>query len=210
MVNNANTFGVWLRQRRKERGITLDELADRISCSRIALVKIESGARRPSLQMAQLLAEQFNVPADERDAFVIFARTGGASTDLELPEGDEVVARAPWRAAQRRKTNIPSMLTPLIGREQDGGAVRDLLLQPKVRLLTLTGPPGIGKTRLALHVALGLVVGYGQFEDGVYFVELATISDPGLVLPTVARTLGLKETTSQTIEETLTNYAQQR
>jgi predicted ATPase/DNA-binding XRE family transcriptional regulator len=210
-MNTTNTFGGWLRQRRKERGLTLDELADRISYSSITLVKIEAGERRPSRQVALSLAEEFDIPADEREAFTVFARTGGASpgTYSSLAEIDEVAARAPWRATHRHKTNLPSMLTPLIGRQQDERTVRDMLLQSRVRLLTLTGPPGIGKTRLSLQVAAGLV-GHSQFEDGIYFIELAPISEPDLVLATVARTLGLEEMRSQSIEETLVNYVQQR
>ena len=210
-MNNTTTFGGWLRQRRKERGLTLDELADRISCSRITLIKIEVGERRPSHQLAQLLAEQFNIPLDEREAFAIFARTGGPPIVADSPSLplDAVAVRAPWRAAHLHRTNMPSKLTRLIGREQDEVAVRGLLLQSKVRLLTLTGPPGIGKTRLALQAASGLL-GESRFEDGVFLVELALVSDPDFVLPTIAQTLGLKEIGSQSIEETLMIYVRQR
>src|SRR5260370_34563866 len=86
--------------------------------------------------------------------------------------------------------NLPGQLTPLIGRAQEIQAVCSLLRQPAVRLVTLTGPGGDGKTRLGLQVATELV---DDFDDGVCFAPLAPISDPDLVAPTLARVLGLTE-----------------
>lgn len=212
MTNILTTFANWLRERRKERGITLDELADRIGCSRITLTKIEAGERRPSRQLAELLAEQFNIPADEHEAFIIFARArSGASLDTHpsAAEAMGVAANSPWRTTHHHLTNLPAVLTSLVGRGKDEETARDLLLQSRVRLLTFTGPPGIGKTRLALQVASDLL-GHDAFEDGVFLVELATFSDPNLVFAAVARTLGLKELSSQPLEETLLRYVQQR
>ncbi len=83
---------------------------------------------------------------------------------------------------------LPSPLTPLIGRQQEVEAVVSLLQRADVRLVTLTGTGGIGKTRLSLQVASELL---DTFPDGVYFVPLASISDPELVIPTVAHLLGL-------------------
>ena len=87
------------------------------------------------------------------------------------------------------ESNLPVQLTPLIGREREIEAARKLLQAPEVRLLTLTGPGEVGKTRLALQLAGDLA---GGFADGVRFVALASISDPSLVAPTIARTLGIK------------------
>jgi predicted ATPase/DNA-binding CsgD family transcriptional regulator len=87
--------------------------------------------------------------------------------------------------------NLPIQLTPLLGREQDTASVIALLRRPEVRLLTLTGTGGVGKTRLAFQVADELLE---SFPDGVYFVSLAAIREPDLVLPAIAQTLGLKET----------------
>jgi predicted ATPase/DNA-binding XRE family transcriptional regulator/Tfp pilus assembly protein PilF len=194
------TFGSWLKQRRKELGLTQEELAERVDCSYGTMRKLEADERRPSGQIAHLLAGYFHVPDDEREAFVTFARTGRSASG-------EAASHAPWREVHLRQTNLPTALTPLVGREQQERAARDYLLHPKTRLLTMTGPPGIGKTRLALHVASALVE---HFEDGVHFVDLSPIVDPDLVLPTVARSLRLKESTDRPIESVLLEYVRER
>ena len=87
--------------------------------------------------------------------------------------------------------NLPAQLTPLIGREQEVSTVCALLRRPEARLVTLTGTGGVGKTRLGLQAATELL---DDFADGVCFVPLAPISDPDLVVPTIAQALGLKVT----------------
>src|SRR3954470_3109717 len=96
----------------------------------------------------------------------------------------------PLVSLDARPHNLPLQVTPLLGREQDVQAVRSLLLRDGVRLVTLTGPGGTGKTRLGLQVAADLLE---HFEDGTFVVELAPISDPGLVLSAIAQTLGVRD-----------------
>jgi transcriptional regulator with XRE-family HTH domain len=85
---------------------------------------------------------------------------------------------------------VPAKLMPLIGREEELANLRELLLGPLVRLVTLIGPGGIGKTHLGLQVASEM---RERFADGVCFVSLASISDPRLVVPAIAKELGIRE-----------------
>ena len=103
--------------------------------------------------------------------------------------------------------NLPAQVTAFVGRESLIDAVRARLLRPDVRLLTLTGPGGTGKTRLALQAAGDVL---DQFPDGVFFVELASLSDPDLVAPAIAQVVGLKETSGRPPLEALISALRQR
>jgi predicted ATPase/class 3 adenylate cyclase len=102
-----------------------------------------------------------------------------------------------------RPNNLPAQITPLVGREHEIEALRQLLLKAEVRLVTLTGPGGIGKTSLSLQVAISLLE---EFAHGVFFVGLAAIADAELVLPTIAQTLGIRENRSQPLRESVIGY----
>ena len=99
--------------------------------------------------------------------------------------------------------NLPEQPTPLLGREREVAAVRALLLREEVRLVTLTGPGGIGKTRLGLQVAADLS---DQLADGVYFVALASMTNPALVASTIAQALGLREAGGRSPVDSLKAY----
>src|SRR5437764_7769345 len=103
--------------------------------------------------------------------------------------------------------NLPVQPTPLIGREREVAAVQQLLLREDVRLLTLTGPGGTGKTRLGVHVAAELS---DHFTGGISFVNLAPISDAELVVPTIAQTLGVKESPTRSMVEQLQAFLQEK
>jgi predicted ATPase/class 3 adenylate cyclase len=106
----------------------------------------------------------------------------------------------PPRSLEGRVTNLPAQPTPLVGRERELEAARALLLAGDTRMLTLTGPGGTGKTRLALQVAADTV---DEFPDGVYGVLLAPVTDPEVVPLELARVLGIEELPSQPIIEAL-------
>jgi len=111
----------------------------------------------------------------------------------------------PKEQSQRRTVpnNLPVQVRPLIGRESETDAVRRLLEEPEVRLLTLVGPGGVGKSRLAVQVAGEMLA---EFEDGVYFVELAPVTDPHLIVPTIASTLQVQEVSNTPLVDTLRDY----
>ena len=175
------TFGEWLRQRREELGLTRKELAGRVGCSVSTLRKIEAGERRPSGQIAGLIADCLHVPAEEHASFVRAARGDLSAERLFSPFG----AR-PGTDIPLPKTNLPILPTPLIGRQREVEELSQLLRQPESRLLTLTGPGGIGKTRLAIETASGM---QDSFADGVYFVALAPISKAQFIVPMIAEAI---------------------
>jgi predicted ATPase/class 3 adenylate cyclase len=109
----------------------------------------------------------------------------------------------PLQSLDARSHNLPVHPSALLGRERDVARARERLLRDDVRLLTLTGPGGTGKTRLALQIAAEAI---DQFADGVFFVALAPISDPGLVASTIAQALGVRETGTRPIVETLQEH----
>ena len=169
-------FGAWLKWRRENLGLTQQALAEQVACSIEAIRKLEAGTRKPSQQVAERLAACLEIPTDEREAFVLFARAqetppAAVGSLGDKPAGgkarQDATFEAPWRAFRSRVTNLPSPLTSLIGRDAQVAAVREQFLARQVRLLTLTGPPGIGKTRLALAVGARLL---DHFADGVFFV----------------------------------------
>jgi predicted ATPase/transcriptional regulator with XRE-family HTH domain len=180
-------FGTWLKEYRSAHGLTRAELARRVGCSSEMIHKIELGQRRPSRQIAELLADAAHIGPEEREEFVEFARssmsqgvTGIGKRSVQMPASQ----------AQSYPTNLRTPLNRLIGREHELEVIRNLILGQSVRLLTLTGPPGIGKTRLATQVGLDML---DEFPDGVFFVPLASLTEPDMVLNTIGSTLGLQD-----------------
>ncbi|HEU5432975.1 MAG TPA: AAA family ATPase, partial [Thermomicrobiales bacterium] len=109
----------------------------------------------------------------------------------------------PLNSLERHPTNLPSQPNALLGRERDLAAVAEMLARPETRLVTLTGPGGTGKTRLALQAAAD---GIDAYPDGAFFVELAALTDPTLLLPHIAETLGVRESGGLDLRAALLDY----
>jgi predicted ATPase/serine/threonine protein kinase len=130
-----------------------------------------------------------------------YASTRDLARDLAAVR--DRLADAPARHLEPRPSNLPVQRTALIGREPEAAALRQLLSRDDVRLVTLTGPGGIGKTRLALQVAGEIA---GEFPGGVCFVALAAVREPGLVASAVASALGVSESGNLVPQESLKEY----
>lgn len=193
------SFGRWLRTRRRTLDLTQADLAKQVGCAVITIQKLEADERRPSRLLAERLATSLRLTADERAEIITLARAE-PSHDAAL-----VDAPQPTRVPPRLPTTLPTPLTSLIGRKQDSAAVRSTLMRGETRLLTLLGPPGIGKTRLSIEVAHAV---QAAFTNGAYFIALAPLGEPALVMATLAQTLGIKENAGQPLLDGLKSALQ--
>lgn len=183
VVRNLS-FGEHLRRLREAATLTQEELASRAGLTAKGIAALERGRRkRPYPHTVTALADSLGLTGDERSRFV------GAT------QGRAKVTVAPASEFQA----LPTPPTALIGREADVAALV-ALLSGGTRLVTLLGPGGVGKTRLALAVATAAAP---HFTDGVAFAALSQIDDPALVLPAIAAALGLHDAGDQTTGELL-------
>lgn len=181
------TFGEWLKVQRKALDLTQEELAQRVGCSIFALRKIESGERRPSKQLAALLASALQIPPDDRDIFLRVARGEIPVERLHLDFTRAPPAISSSKVPTLSPPPLPAPHTPLVGREPELAAIHRIFTQPHCRLITLTGPGGIGKTRLAAAYASGH---QADFPGGVFFVPLSSIDTCSQMVPAVAEAVG--------------------
>jgi len=184
------SFGGWLKRQRKAQGWTQEQLAFQVSSSMSALRKIEADQRRASVQTAELFAEAFQIPSNERAAFLKFARGDWQPASGLLNED------APWRGPSPHRSNIPSSTTSLIGREKEIADICNYLFKADIRLVNLIGSPGIGKTRLSLASAQEALA---DFPDGVFFVALAPLEEASLIEPAILQVLGYAETKNRSV-----------
>src|SRR3954469_23821048 len=190
-------FGELLRRLRVAAGLTQEALAERAGLSARGLSDLERGVRSaPRQDTLDLLVAALALESTERASLVSAARRGAAAAARPRavsPATDSAGVRFPGAA-------LPIPADKLVGREREVEALEALLADPGGRLLTLTGPGGVGKTRLAVEIASRL---RGAFLGGVAFVPLAAIRDASLILPTVAQALGVRETADRPSEEAL-------
>ena len=206
-----------LRAARKERGWTQQQVADRIGAPlSLNISRWENGTAFPSAYYIETLCQLFGKSIGElglsqldgetqvehapqpisvkQTPLSVVRETGqGVMTGQSFVASTSEVSEGIYRAdlLTFRDDTLPLPLTPLVGRDEEVKAVCALLRRPEVRLVTLTGMGGIGKTRLALRVAAELST---DFRNGVAFVSLAALQDSTLVIPTIIQSLGLKET----------------
>ena len=191
MHEPRSSFSTMLVRLRSAAALSQEELAERCGLSRRGISDLERGASlTPRLETVRLLADGLALGDGDRAALLTAARPA------LLENGLAIATPSPRRT-------FPVPLTRLIGRETEIAALRAALQDDDVRLLTLTGPGGVGKTRLVVEVARGL---HEPFPDGVVFVDLAPITDPDLVVPTVATALGVRESAGRRLLETLSRF----
>ena len=172
------TFGAQLRRLRLAAGLTQESLAERSGLSARALSDLERNPDRlPRLETVNLLADGLGLDPERRVDLLAAAR----------PDNIEELPRQTTTAGS---SGVPRPLTRLIGRAGVAAAVAELVRRGDTQLVTLTGPGGVGKTRLAIEVTR-LVA--DQFPDGVHFVDLAPLRDSALVLSTLAQQWDLDE-----------------
>ena len=196
------TFGEWLRGQRSQHKLTRQEFANRIGCSVAMLRKIEDDERRPSAQIAELIANSLNIPSDERGTFIKVAR--GELAMARLVATSKHIA-GPGTFPPR--VHLPALPTPLIGRQQEMNELNRLLRNPQCRMLTLVGPGGIGKTRLAIETASQV---QNVFADGVYLVSFAPINSTRFVVPLIADSIGFTFQGDTSATSQLLNYLHEK
>ena len=193
----AGSFAEVLKHHRSVAGLTQEELAERANLSARTISDLERGIKqRPYPHTVQRLVEALGLTEEEASRFQRAARrTGAGLRGLAAIERDG------------QRISLPIQSTSFIGRQREAREVQELLSRKEVRLLTLTGPGGVGKTRLALKTAEEVE---HLFPDGVVFLSLASISDPSLVPANIGSALQVKEVSGCPIVETLTQHLRAR
>lgn len=171
------SFAIWLKQLRNERGLTQAQLAAAVGCSLSLIRKYESDVRRPTRALTLRLAVVLQLNDAEQAQFVRLALNSTAPP----PAAAVTTTRHGW---------LPAAPTPLIGREQTLIQLVEMLVRAPGRLVTLVGPPGVGKSRLALACASAVA---DRFADGAWFVELTPLNNTQELTTAIANRLEIAQ-----------------
>lgn len=181
------SFGEWLKRRRKQLKLTQREVATAVFCSTAMIKKIEADERHPSVELARALAAALQIPPEQHSFFIEIARGERPLDHLSLSPTHPVTSSP----AHLVTVLLPTPATPFIGRTNELAQIVERLANGRLgngRLLTLLGPGGIGKTRLAIEAARQVQT---HFADGAVFVDLTAVADSTLIPNTIAHALDL-------------------
>ena len=193
MTLSAPTFGELLRQLRRRVGLTQGELAGLVGFSVAQISRLEKDDRLPDLAM---LTEKFLpvLALDEEPRLAQRLIELAALARGERPPTALIAQREVRTVVQEEviesDLHLPALLLPLVGRDHDLAIISKRMMEAPGRLLTLIGPPGVGKTQLAMTVAAKV---QPLFMDGVYFVPLAAVTDPDHVPSAIVTEMGLTQ-----------------
>jgi non-specific serine/threonine protein kinase len=217
------TFGRLLRMHRVQAGLSQAGLAERAGLGDRAIQRLEADRNRPYRATVEQLADALRLTAEQRAELVAAvppltreaarleaAKVEPTSPRLQVVRPDFRPEGQPDPGSAAAPLDAPTIRAPrgrLIGREAEAEAIRALLLRPDVGLVTLTGPGGSGKTRLAMQVAAELA---DQFEHGAAFVNLALVTDPAAVPAAIVQALELIDLGDRSPEDRLRQYLQDR
>ena len=186
-------FARTLRELRLKAGLSQERLAQLAGLSARGISDLERGTRMaPRFETVRLLADGLALDQAQRDALLAARNRASAALQMDAP--------APARPT------LPVPPTPLVGREREIRETVDLLKREDVRLVTLTGPGGVGKTRLALAVATAL----SAEVDDLTFVSLAPVRDPALVISAIAQALGVREDVNRSLTDATVSVLDER
>lgn len=194
----TESLGYWIRRRRKALDLTQEELARRVGCAVITLRKMEADERRPSRQMAERFAQCLELPPADLPHFLAIAAQ--QRMPVQVPPSGALPDR-PFRG------NLPALMTTLVGRTTELTAIVTCLRRKEIRLHTLTGPVGVGKTRLAIEAGHRLL---DDYRHGVYLVSLASTHDASLIPSLTAAALGVREGSNRGPTQAVADYLARR
>jgi non-specific serine/threonine protein kinase len=187
------SFGFWLRKQRRALDLSRQAFAGQVGCAEVTLRRIEAGTLKPSKELANIILERLGIDEIARPGWISFARGISSLPGFSPP------------STKKPNSNLPAQLTTFVGREKEQSEVISLIT--KHRLVTLSGSGGVGKTRLSIKVG-ELVL--GTYADGVWLVELASLSNSALIAQTFAVQFGLTAQSTIPFTDLLINFLRSR